>query len=114
MAVEQALDAEFNAKERQQLLKLLARCTTALAKAQTEVRPAAPLPPRRRHRQRKGVRARTQAGGAHQQPAVRDRRAVLLQQHLHRRRRERPGPPRPGPGTAGRTRRTSRTACSAR
>jgi DNA-binding MarR family transcriptional regulator len=37
MAVEEALDAEFNAKERQQLLKLLARCTTALAKAQTEV-----------------------------------------------------------------------------
>ena len=34
MAVEQALDAEFSAKERQQLLKLLGRCSAALAKAQ--------------------------------------------------------------------------------
>ena len=33
-AVEQALDAEFSAKERQQLLKLLGRCSAALAKAQ--------------------------------------------------------------------------------
>ena len=33
-AVEQALDAEFSAKERQQLLKLLGRCSAALARAQ--------------------------------------------------------------------------------
>ncbi|MBC3844263.1 MarR family transcriptional regulator [Streptacidiphilus sp. 4-A2] len=36
MAVEQALDAEFSAAEREQLVGLLARCTTALAKVQTE------------------------------------------------------------------------------
>jgi DNA-binding MarR family transcriptional regulator len=35
-AVEQALDAEFSARERQQLLKLLARCTAALTRAQSE------------------------------------------------------------------------------
>jgi DNA-binding MarR family transcriptional regulator len=36
MAVEQALDAEFSAEEREQLLGLLARCTSALAKVQTD------------------------------------------------------------------------------
>ena len=36
MAVDRALDAEFTARERQQLLKLLTRCAAALAEAQNE------------------------------------------------------------------------------